>query len=110
MSHFPESTFRRLMAGAPKLTLAQGGKDQVGGTDTVGHSSVQPWSAGDIFPATIAVIESYTYAGEYRFTAYELMLDGQSERFATYDDAVAAARMLLADPEARAAWRAGNND
>jgi hypothetical protein len=98
-----------------------GGDDNVpGGRDTVGHSAVQGWSAGDIFPAVITVVESYhdidpchrfravePIGARLRYRAFDLTLDGRTERFSNYDDARAAARALLADPAMRAAWRAG---
>lgn len=76
-----------------------------GGTDTVGHSSVQAWSAGDLFPAVIATVESYGADGALRHTSFELTLHGRAERFATYDDAAMVARWALASPANTAAWR-----
>ena len=34
--------------------------------DTIGHSSIQPWSAGPLFPAVIARVERYPAARTYR--------------------------------------------
>lgn len=105
-------------------------------TDTVGHSSVQPWSAGAIFPATITRVERYlSPLGEHQvdamsdgyqryldrfytgpladrldFTSWELTLDGRSEEFATYDDAHACAQELISDLEQRANWREGDEE
>ena len=89
------------------------------GIDTLNHSSVQPWSAGDIFPATIARIEKYRPAAYHEqaangamdslearreWTAWELTLDGHSEVYATYDDAHAVAEHLLKSPAGRRLW------
>jgi hypothetical protein len=102
------------------------------GRDTIGHSSVQPWSAGPLFPAVIARIERYGapskdaqwamraaigYADEERLmaalplaerlecTSWELNLDGVAEEYASYEDAEHAARLLLAHPEYRVSRR-----
>lgn len=83
------------------------GDNLPGGRDTRGHSSVQAWSHGEIFPAVIVIVDSHDQEGTFRYRAYDLCLDGQAERFATHEDAEAAARMLLADPAARVAWREG---
>jgi hypothetical protein len=112
MGHFPETTFRRLLA-----PIAAPDANTVGGSDTIGHSSVQAWSAGDIFPAVISIVESYEHGSKAyreavslesrrRYTAYDLTLDGVTERFSTYEDARDVARMLLADPVSREQWRA----
>ena len=89
------------------------------GIDTLNHSSVQPWSAGDIFPAVIARIEKYRPAAHHEqvcngamdsldarleWTAWELTLDGHSETYATYEDAQAVAKHLLASAPARRLW------
>lgn len=79
-----------------------------GGTDTVGHSAVQAWSAGDIFPAVIRIVESYSPDGVARYRAFDLLLDGKEERFSSYDDAATVARYLLRNPLARAAWQKGD--
>ena len=86
-----------------------------GGRDTIGHSSVQGWSAGDYFPAVISIVESYFDCGttandklplsaRLRWRAFEVLLDGRSERYASHGDAEAAARFAVAN---RAQWRAG---
>lgn len=107
--------------------MKHGDINMPGGADTVGHSSVQAWSAGDIFPATIGVVESYYPPAEYRgplqgapaadspkdfelrrrWVAYDLTLDGVTERFATYDDARSVAEVLVRDPVARRCWGGG---
>ncbi len=46
-----------------------------GRPDTVGHSSVQAWSAGALFPAVIAVIERYA-----EFPTYTAWLDAVDSR------------------------------
>lgn len=91
--------------------------NQPGGVDRVGHSSVQAWSAGPLFPAIIAVVERYpeqagtvcTQVGGCSFcdgpsVSYELTLDSRSEEYATRDDAERVAAGLLADPVSRARW------
>ena len=96
-----------------------------GGTDTIGHSSVQAWSAGDLFPAVVVKVERYwddwqemadrraecinayvPMCERLESAHYELILDGVSEAYATYADAAAAARFLLTHPEARAQRKA----
>lgn len=72
-----------------------------GAHDPAPHSGVQAWSKGDIFPAVIARRESYTDAGEFRYASHVLILDGCEDVYASYDDAHAAARALLARPAAR---------
>jgi hypothetical protein len=72
------------------------------------HSGVQPWSAGDIFPAVIARVERYpeghTAATAAPSTSWELTLDGRAEEYASHDDATSVARALLADAALRARW------
>ena len=85
------------------------------GQDNLMHSSIQPWSAGPLFPAVIAVVEQYERYAEspqHRFNSQcreafyekpaihrriqisvELIYPGfKTERFATWDDAVAVAQ------------------
>ena len=57
--------------------------------DTIGHSSIQPWSAGEYFPAVIARIER---GGE--LYGYELTIGAHTELHATRDDAEAVARFV----------------
>lgn len=112
--HFPESAFRKFLASfTPPASTAEA--NVPGGRDTIGHSSVQAWSAGELFPAVISTVESYaegdgTLAERLRHTSYLLILDGREERYASFEDAKAVARRLLADPASRAVWRAGAED
>jgi hypothetical protein len=87
-----------------------------GGRDTIGHSSVQGWSAGDIFPATIAVVEHYDDYGDANnaalplaarllYRCFELTLDGVSRRYVSHADAALVGRALVSDAAARRAWR-----
>lgn len=41
-------------------------RNMPGGTDTVGHSGVQAWSAGEVFPFVIAFHEYYSGAGAFQ--------------------------------------------
>ena len=96
-----------------------------GRPDTVGHSSIQAWSAGELFPAVIARVEIYRERAHHEAAAggaldslamrrmatfWELTLDGRSKRFESYDAAADCARALLADPwdryGLRHQWRA----
>lgn len=62
-----------------------------GGRDLKGHSGVQPWSRGDIFPCIIARREFYL-AGECFHQRWELSAPGAASRiFTTYDGAHADA-------------------
>lgn len=99
--------------------------NQPGGLDRVGHSSVQAWSAGPIFPAVIAVVEvydeptpeedlrglgrTYPYAdyvadfyaqpldARLRYRAFELTMPGRDVMtYGSRDDAESAALGLLA--------------
>lgn len=92
------------------------------GVDALNHSSVQPWSAGPLFPCVIAKVERYdrtpyvmpldgpefaeVEALESRLQTqwWELTLDGRTEAYATREDAEAVARRLVADPILRAKW------
>lgn len=98
---------------------------RAGHRDTIGHSSVQPWSAGPIFPCVImrserypeAVIPSEGYAdGGEPYSdeelaqhnapsiSYVLIAYGHSEEYATREDAEDVARALNADPVLRVRW------
>ena len=92
-----------------------------GRPDTVGHSSIQAWSAGELFPAVIARVEVYrprahheaacggaldSLAARRQSVHWELTLDGRSARFPSYDSAAAWARYVLADAYRRQCWRA----
>ena len=87
------------------------------GADTVGHSSVQPWSAGAIFPATITQRESYpagyTAADSEPSVAHVLTIGAFSETYATYGDAFKVASWACAAgriiPERYAQLTAGVN-
>ena len=65
--------------------------------DKLGHSSIQPWSAGEIFPAVIVRVERYpageTAATTENFsTSWELRVGAYREEYATYEDAREVAR------------------
>jgi hypothetical protein len=95
--------------------------NQPGGIDTIGHSSVQAWSAGELFPCVIAVVERYedpyqvVLGGEpvlviepgFRLNSvsYELIAYGRREEYATREDAEMVARWLNDDERLRAIWR-----
>lgn len=116
-----------------KLTLILGGllgapvvEKSTAGVDRLRHHSIQPWSAGDLFPAIIGRIERYRAEDAARMhadstsatvtrcpgcaicadpsTSWELLLDGHTEEYASYDDAAGVARALLADAGLRARW------
>lgn len=63
------------------------------GTDTIGHSSVQPWSAGPIFPAVISLV--YRNGSPYYA---ELILDGITQKVPNYKAAVSLAYYYLKNP------------
>ena len=78
-----------------------------GRPDTVGHSSVQAWSAGPLFPAVIAVIERYPASNTGNIpcmqiggctycsgpsVSYQLTIGAFSEEYATREDAEMVAR------------------
>lgn len=90
--------------------------------DTVGHSSVQPWSAGPLFPCIIGRVERWSsnaghvLAGDpilaptvLESVSYLLIAYGREEEYATREDAERVARWLNRDPEGRKHWakRAG---
>ena len=80
--------------------------NQPGGRDLVGHSGVQPWSAGPIFPGIIARVEVYSPDGAMTHfgTHWTLTYPGQpTEVFTTYDAAEATARWYNAEVAVRAA-------
>lgn len=87
------------------------------GVDALCHSSVQPWSAGPLFPAVIAKVERYRHSSGFELRAaplaerletqwWELTLDGRTEQYASREDAEMVAARLLADPIQRARWNA----
>lgn len=104
--------------------------------DVIGHSGVQPWSAGDLFPCVIATVERYADWAEYvereraarrpylthaafyaldpvhrlRSVSYELIAYGRREEYATREDAEMVARHLNVSPAMRAAWQRGGVD
>lgn len=77
---------------------AQRGVNRPGGLDTIGHSAVQPWSAGEYFPAVIMRTERYpagrSAADSQPATAWALILADISEEYATREDAEEVARWL----------------
>lgn len=77
--------------------------------DLIAHSSVQPWSAGDIFPAVINRVDYHPpEGGEAYASRWALTLDGRREEgYASHDAAAEMARALLADPDLRRDWAAG---
>ena len=78
-----------------------------GGRDLVGHSSVQAWSAGPIFPAVIARVETYgdedsLHPGMLYDTHWVLYYPGRLDHyFTSYDEAFQFAQRL--NGKARAA-------
>lgn len=50
--------------------------------DKLGHSSIQPWSAGPLFPAVIATVDNYRAFAEY--VASGTPVDDQPEAEARY--------------------------
>lgn len=77
-----------------------------GQRDTLGHSSIQPWSAGDLFPAVIARVERYNDPVgdiEYCLTgcaatvSYELRIGAFCDEYATREDAEMVARWACKD-------------
>lgn len=92
-----------------------------GGRDLIGHSSIQAWSAGPLFPAVIAQVENYAtyeeflrgrigqipmteeefYAqpleARFNWVAFELIYPGRKPAlYATYADAERVARYYKA--------------
>lgn len=76
------STAGGSIAEFPVLFNAPARVNVPGALDTVGHSSVQAWSAGAVFPAVIARLER---DGEY--AGHELTIGAWSETYSSYDDA-----------------------
>lgn len=65
-----------------------------GGRDLKGHSGVQPWSQGDIFPYVIPYCEQYSQDGVLMATWHEVLGPGAphpSPRYPTDSAARAAA-------------------
>lgn len=52
-------TCHDLLPGDTAHQYARSNDNKPGGRDLIGHSSVQAWSAGPLFPCVIAVIERY---------------------------------------------------
>lgn len=80
-----------------------------GGRDTLMHATLQPWSAGDIFPAVITVVEFYAdpepshrffqpwdTGARFRARYFDLTLYGRTKRYPTYDAAAETAHAILA--------------
>ena len=87
--------------------------------DPIGHSAVQPWSAGAYFPAVIFRVETYETEpapdGSYplRYRSWGLTLDGGTRTgYASHDDAESVARGLVdpANSAARARWSESAED
>jgi hypothetical protein len=102
--------------------------------DVVGHSGVQPWSAGEIFPCVIARVERYSeepskaqaqamraafgyadrdvllargdIAERLQSVSYELIAYGRREEYASREDAEMVARALNKSPNVRDGWKA----
>jgi hypothetical protein len=74
-----------------------------GRRDTVGHSSVQAWSTGELFPAVIARVERYPLdvTGARSVVpdavSYELTIGAFREEYATRADAEQVARYVCQD-------------
>jgi hypothetical protein len=96
--------------------LARSNDNRPGGRDLIGHSSVQAWSAGPLFPAIIYVRERYDdqpydamggtrhLDDRLRSRSFVLSLDGREEEYASHADAEQVARALLESPRLRARW------
>lgn len=71
------------------------------GADTVGHSSIQAWSAGPCFPAVISTVERYapgrSAADSTPAVSHRLTIAGWSEEYATHRDAESVARWACRD-------------
>jgi len=79
--------------------------------DPIGHSAVQPWSAGEYFPAVIFRVETYATEpapdGSYplRYSHWGVTLDGVTRTgYASHDDAESVARLVVAHPKYRKLW------
>lgn len=80
-------------ARAESETAAE--RESLGKVDPIGHSSIQPWSAGPLFPAVIARTEYYGAHGQGRdnpAVSYRLQIGTFTEVYATREDAEAVAR------------------
>lgn len=60
--------------------------------DPVGHSSIQPWSAGSVFPAVLTRLE---VNGEY--VGHELIIGAFRDTYSSYDDAHSIAAWACRD-------------
>ena len=69
-----------------------------GRPDSIGHSSIQAWSAGPLFPAVIARVDRCYEPPEGRiaFTSWELHIGAFRESYVTREDAEAVARWACA--------------
>ena len=77
-------------------------QNQVGGTDSIGHSSIQPWSAGPLFPGVIARIGDRGHEALYKGQRAVFLVyrdngtpGGYSDVSATYDGARAYIETIL---------------
>ena len=80
-----------------------------GRPDTIGHHSIQAWSAGPLFPAVICRVEIYRERAHHETVCpaldslsarlirveWELQLDGWILRFGSYNDAAYVAKLVL---------------
>lgn len=90
----------RSVGRSPAPTAPYGARsndNKPGGRDLVGHSSVQAWSAGPIFPAVISRTEQYSHrTGDFKGTYWTLHYPGRHDRsFLHYDEAVVCAKQRL---------------
>ena len=79
---------------------------QTRGADTLGHSSVQPWSAGEFFPAIIHRIDRHTQDGEFQYSMWRLIYNGREAIYGFREAAELVARALISREDVRRSWNA----
>lgn len=62
------------------LKLAASNDNQPGGRDLIGHSAIQPWSAGEHFPAVVSRVETYNPDGTLRLHIGDSVQHGRRAR------------------------------
>ena len=90
-----------VILGRPNAADARAELERAAEGDTIGHSSVQSWSAGPYFPAVISTVERYapgrSAADSTPAVTHRLSIAGWSEEYATYRDAESVARWVCRD-------------
>lgn len=90
-----------VILGRPNAADARADMERAAEGDTIGHSSIQTWSAGPYFPAVISTVERYapgrSAADSTPTVTHRLTVAGWSEEYATHRDAESVARWVCRD-------------